>query len=53
MNHRAMTSYLGDESPEEKNPKFPQYVFRPDYVAKIRSRLSITILEKKVKTEFR
>ena len=42
-----MTSYLGDESSDEKTPNFEQYIFSPDYTAKIRSGLSITVLEKK------
>ena len=40
-----MTSYLGNESPDEKNLTVLKYFFRLYYVANIRSKLSTTILE--------
>ena len=42
-----MTSYLCNELSEEKNPTFPHYIFGLDYVAIIRSKPSITIVERK------
>ena len=43
-----VTSYIGNESLDAFLPNFEQYVFDVDHVAKIRSGLTITVLEKKI-----
>ena len=48
-----MTSLLGNESSEVDFMNFEPYVFHVDYVAKIRSGLSITVLEKKIPQNYR
>ena len=50
---RKMTSYLSDGSSEKKILKFERQIFRSDYSAQLRSRLSITVLEKKMKGDSR
>ena len=42
-----MMSYLGNESSDASFPNFEQYIFDVDHVAKIRSELSIAVLEEK------
>ena len=48
--HACFTSYVGDESSDTKILSTALCVFDLDNVAKIRSRLSITVLEKKKDT---
>ena len=48
-----VTSYLGIESSDASFTNFELYVFDVDHVAKIRSELSITILEKKTEQNYR
>ena len=48
-----VTSLLGNESSEVNFTNFDPYVFHVDYVAKIRSGLSITVLEKKIPQNYR
>ena len=51
--HACLTSYLGDESSDTKTLSTALHIFRLDHSPEIRLGLSITVLEKKMKSDSR